>query len=112
MFDMQSTRDDREIPLDLVGVKDLTYPISVLDHRDEKQHTVGRVSMSVNLPMEFKGTHMSRFIEVLNEHRGEITMRTLPSLLQDLKSRLQAQSARVELSFPYFVEKAAPVTGA
>lgn len=112
MLDLQNSRDDREIPLERVGVKDLTYPIVVLDHRDERQHTTARVSMSVNLPMEFKGTHMSRFIEVLNEHRGEVTMRTLPTMLHDLKSRLQAHSARVELAFPYFVERAAPVSGA
>lgn len=112
MIDMQSSPDDREIPIDLVGVKNLTYPIFILDRNHEKQQTTARVSMSVNLPQEFKGTHMSRFIEVLNAHRGEVTMRTLPVLLQDLKTRLHAQSARVELAFPYFIEKAAPVSGA
>jgi GTP cyclohydrolase I len=112
MIDMQNSRDNREIPIDLVGVKDLTYPIFILDRNHEKQQTTARVSMSVNLPQEFKGTHMSRFIEVLNEYRGEITMRTLPALLHDLKERLQAESAHVELAFPYFVEKAAPVSGA
>ena len=112
MIDIQNSRDDREVPIDLVGVKDLTYPIFILDRNHEKQQTTARVSMSVNLPQEFKGTHMSRFIEVLNDHRGEITMRTLPALLQDLRARLQAQSARVELAFPYFIEKVAPVSGA
>jgi GTP cyclohydrolase I len=68
--------------------------------------------MSVGLPKEFKGTHMSRFIEVLNEHRGELTMRTLPTLLLDLRQRLHARTARVEVVFPYFIERPAPVSGA
>ena len=67
--------------------------------------------MSVGLPHEFKGTHMSRFIEVLEEHRGEVTMRTMPMILKDLRSRLDAETARVEVDFPYFLERAAPVSG-
>src|SRR4030095_12713035 len=71
-----------------------------------------QVAMSVNLPHQFKGTHMSRFIEVLNEHRGEVTMRTLPVMLKELQERLKADRARIELAFPYFLEREAPVTGA
>jgi len=100
------------VPIDQVGVNDLRYPISVLDREQEKQHTVARLSLAVNLPHHFKGTHMSRFIEVLNEHRGEITMRTLPEILRDLKERFDAESARVEVTFPYFLERSAPVSGA
>lgn len=112
MIDMQNQKDDREIDIDQVGVSDLRYPIVVLDQKAEKQSTVASIAMSVNLPHYFKGTHMSRFLEVLNAHRGEVTMRTLPTVLHELKSRLEAESARIEVTFPYFLERAAPVSGA
>jgi len=110
--DVQSSHDHRNIPIDQVGVSDLCYPITVLDREQGKQHTVARLTMSVNLPHHFKGTHMSRFIEVLNKHRGEVTMNTIPTILADLKEVLHAESARVEVVFPYFLERAAPVSGA
>ena len=91
---------------------DLRCPIVVLDRQFQKQQTVATLTMSVNLPHHFKGTHMSRFVEVLNEHRGEVTMRTLPAILQDLKQRLQAESARIRVAFPYFLERTAPASGA
>jgi GTP cyclohydrolase I len=112
MHDVQNGQDHRHIPIDRVGVCDLQYPIVVLDREQQQQQTTARLTMSVNLPHEFKGTHMSRFIEVLNAHRGEITMRTVPSILKELKMRLAAESAHIEVAFPYFLEKAAPVTGA
>jgi GTP cyclohydrolase I len=112
MEDVQNLPDGREIALDRVGVSDLRYPIVVLDRKHQKQHTVAQLRMSVNLPHEFKGTHMSRFVEVLNEHRGEITMRTIPKLLRDLRRRLDAESAHVHVAFPYFLERAAPASGA
>ena len=112
VVDVQSRPDARGIPIDQVGVSDLSYPIVVLDRQKERQHTIARVTMSVSLPHHFKGTHMSRFIEILNEHRGEVTMRTLPVILRGLKTRLDAESARVELHFPYFIERSAPVSGA
>ena len=110
--DVQNGADQRQLPIDQVGISDLRYPIVVLDREKEKQHTVANISMSVNLPHHFKGTHMSRFIEILNDHRGEITMRTIPEILEALKWRLEAESARLELSFPYFIEREAPVTKA
>lgn len=112
MEDVQNRPDDRRVPIDEVGVSGLRYPIVVLDRLRGQQHTVARISMSVNLPHQFKGTHMSRFLEVLNEHRGEVTMRTLPAILRMLQERLQAESARVEVTFPYFLEREAPVTAA
>jgi GTP cyclohydrolase I len=112
MEDVQGRRDEREVALDRVGVSGLRYPIVVLDRDHQKQHTVAILKMSVNLPHEFKGTHMSRFIEVLNEHRGEITMRTVPAVLRDLRKKLDAESAHIHLVFPYFLERRAPVTGA
>ena len=112
MEDVQGRRDEREVALDRVGVSGLRYPIVVLDRDHQKQHTVAVLKMSVNLPHEFKGTHMSRFIEILNEHRGEITMRTVPTMLRDLRRRLDAESAHIHLVFPYFLERRAPVSGA
>lgn len=112
MEDVQGRPDDRAIALDKVGVSDLALPIVVLDRENERQHTVARLSLSVNLPHDFKGTHMSRFIEVLEGHRGELTMRTLPALCQDLRVRLDADTSHVEARFPYFLKKRAPVSGA
>lgn len=114
MVDVQNSPDDRNIAIDQVGVTDLRYPIVVLDRANAKQHTIANLSMSVSLPHHFKGTHMSRFLEVLEEHRrdeghgGEITMRTLPDILSKLKLVLEAESARLEVRFPYFLVRTAP----
>lgn len=110
--DVQNRRDERGIPINQVGVNHLRYPITILDRAKGKQHTVASVRMAVNLPHHFKGTHMSRFVEILNEHHGDMTMWTLPEIVHKLKKRLDAESAYVELTFPYFIERAAPVTGA
>ena len=110
MKDLQNARDHREIPLDHVGVRDLRYPIVILDKSAGTQQTVARLSMSVDLPHHFRGTHMSRFIEVLEHHRGEVTMRTLPIILDELRRRLRAERARIEVRFPYFLQRAAPVS--
>ncbi|MEX1362169.1 MAG: GTP cyclohydrolase FolE2 [Nannocystaceae bacterium] len=112
MKDIQGSSDHRQIAIDRVGVSDVRHPIVVLDRANEKQHTIATLTMSVDLPHHFKGTHMSRFIEVLNEHHGEVTMRTLPTILGALRDRLEAESAHIEVSFPYFSSKAAPVSGA
>lgn len=110
MDDVQSRLDERGIAIDRAGVSGLRYPIVVLDQKDGRQETIAQLSMSVSLPHHFKGTHMSRFIEVLNSHRGEVTMRTLPQILRELKDRLEAETAHIEVKFPYFIERAAPVT--
>jgi GTP cyclohydrolase IB len=109
--DVQGRPDFRNLPIQRVGVTNLRYPIVVLDREKSRQETVASFTLSVSLPHHFKGTHMSRFIEVLNEHRGEITMHTVPVILADLRERLDAESARIEVEFPYFLERAAPVTG-
>ena len=109
--DHASERDERALAIDKVGIKDLAYPIQVLDRNNEVQHTVARVNLYVSLPHEFKGTHMSRFIEVLNARRGEMTIRNMPSILTDIQRRLEADDAHIELSFPYFISKRAPVSG-
>lgn len=112
MKDVQSGRDQRGVPIDQVGVSNLRYPIQVMDRDGKPFATVAEISMSVHLPHHFKGTHMSRFLEVLTQHEGEVTMRTLPLILHDLKQRLDAESAHIEVRFPYFVTKNAPATGA
>lgn len=109
--DMQATPDTRGIAIDQVGISDLRYPIQILDREGNPFPTVAMISMSVHLPHHFKGTHMSRFLEVLSMHEGEVTMNTLPAILHDLKQRLDAEEAHIEVSFTYFVTKKAPVTG-
>lgn len=108
--DIQSLPDSRNIPVDKVGVKGLRYPISVKDRLRGLQHTVGTFDLFVNLPHEFKGTHMSRFIEVLDDYRDEISMEKFQEILDKMKSKLNAQSAHMNVEFPYFMEKAAPIT--
>lgn len=112
LHDVQSQPDDREIAIEQVGVSQLRYPVTVLDRAAESQRTVATIALSVGLPHDAKGTHMSRFIQVLENHRGEITVRTLPALLADLKTTLDAESARIEVEFPYFLERCAPASGA
>ncbi|MFH1138633.1 MAG: GTP cyclohydrolase FolE2 [Pseudomonadota bacterium] len=112
MIDVQSRRDDRCIDIDKVGVKNIRYPITVLDKAKGKQRTIASVNMYVNLPHHYKGTHMSRFIEVLSEYRHDISPQNLSNILEEMKKRLNAESAHMELTFPYFIEKTAPVTGA
>jgi GTP cyclohydrolase IB len=112
MRDMQMEPDTRNIAIDKVGVKDIVYPIIVMDKSKVQQHTVARINMYVDLPHHFKGTHMSRFIEILNQYRGEITIRNMGNILQEMKDRLEATSAHMDLEFPYFIEKEAPVTRA
>ncbi len=85
MPDMQRERDTRNIAIDKVGVKDIRYPIVVLDKNKVRQHTVARINMYVDLPHHFKGTHMSRFIEILNQYRGEISIRNMGDILQEMK---------------------------
>jgi GTP cyclohydrolase I len=110
MRDVQSQNDGNNIPIEQVGITGLRYPITVLDRERQRQNTIASISMSVSLPHMFKGTHMSRFIEVLNQHRGEITMFKLPSILQELRLKLNAESARIDITFPYFLERSAPVS--
>ncbi len=111
LADVQSMADDRRIPLNRVGIKNIRYPITVLDKAKGRQQTVASINMYVNLPHQFKGTHMSRFVEILNEYRQEINVRTFEMILSAMKERLDAQEAHLEIDFPYFIEKSAPVTG-
>ncbi len=110
MIDVQSQTDHRNIRVDKVGVKDIRYPITVMDKNNGAQHTVASINMYVNLPREFKGTHMSRFIEILNEFHGNLDIREVSTILEEMQLRLQAGSAHLEISFPYFIKKLSPIT--
>jgi GTP cyclohydrolase I len=112
MKDIQNSADTRGIAIDQVGITNLRYPIGVKDRDGKPVATVADISMSVHLPHHFKGTHMSRFLEVLLKHENEVTLRKLPAILHELKERLDAESAHMEVSFPYFIDKAAPISGA
>jgi GTP cyclohydrolase I len=105
MKDIQSQRDHRHINIQKVGVKDITYPVMVLDKAKKLQRTVANFNMFVNLPHRFKGTHMSRFIEILNQFHGEFDIKNLRLILEEMKSRLEAESAHLEIEFPYFVKQ-------
>jgi GTP cyclohydrolase I len=110
--DIQSQQDHRNIEINKVGVKSIRYPITVLDKQNKTQHTIATINMYVNLPHHFKGTHMSRFIEILNTYRKGINVENLSQILMKMKEKLDSESAHMEITFPYFIEKQAPVTRA
>jgi len=112
MKDTQNQRDFRNIPIDKVGIKNLRYPITVLDRKNMVQNTVATINMYVDLPHEYKGTHMSRFVEILHLLRPEISLQGISDVLAQMKKHLNAASAHIEVSFPYFIEKAAPMSKA
>lgn len=112
LTDTQSQPDERQIPIDRVGVKGLRYPMQVRDKAHAIQHTIATASLTVDLPHHFKGTHMSRFIEVLNECGPELHVDKIHFILRELVQRLDSEKAHVEFEFPFFLEKRAPVTGA
>jgi len=105
MKDIQNQPDFRRINIQKVGVKNISYPLTVLDKENTTQKTVATVNMYVNLPHHFKGTHMSRFIEILNRFHGEINLKNFHLILADMKERLQAEAAHMEIDFPYFLKK-------
>ena len=112
MKDIQTQRDHRRIEINKVGVKQIRYPITVLDKAKGVQHTVAHVNMYVDLPHHFKGTHMSRFVEILNKYKGDISLQNFSKILGEMKQKLRAKTAHLEIEFPYFIEKEAPVTRA
>ncbi|MFC1712772.1 GTP cyclohydrolase FolE2 [Candidatus Poribacteria bacterium] len=111
MNDVQKETAEHEIDLDKVGVKNVKYPIVVLDRENKYQDTVASINMYVDLPRHFRGTHMSRFIEILDRHRGRMTLDNIDPILTEMKEKLDARSAHLEIAFPYFIEKTAPVSG-
>ena len=111
MPDVQSSPDTRHIAINKVGIKSIRHPVLVADRSGGIQHTVGVFNMYVHLPHNFKGTHMSRFVEILNSHDREISVESFEAIVREMCERLEAQSGYLEMSFPYFVNKTAPVSG-
>ncbi|RUM94877.1 MAG: GTP cyclohydrolase I FolE2 [Thiothrix sp.] len=109
--DVQSSQDTRKIPIDKVGIKAIKHPVRIKERNGGEQHTIAEFNMYVNLPHNFKGTHMSRFVQILNEHEREISVDTFRIMLGEMTERLEAQSGHIEMNFPYFINKTAPVSG-
>jgi GTP cyclohydrolase I len=110
--DCAAEADSRALSIQEVGICELSYPISVWDRAGRLQHTVAQIQLAVGLPSHFKGTHMSRFVEVLGDFRGELSLATAPELLAALQRRLESDDAHLQVSFPYFMSRKAPVSGA
>src|SRR3990172_153280 len=109
--DVQSSPDLRHLPIDKVGIKDIRHPVLVKDRSQGVQHTIASFNMYVELPHNFKGTHMSRFVEILNSNDLEISVESFKDMLSEMNNRLEAERGHIEMSFPYFINKAAPVSG-
>jgi GTP cyclohydrolase I len=109
--DVQSSADTRRIAIDRVGIKDIRHPVRVKDRSEGEQHTIANFNMYVYLPHNFKGTHMSRFVEILNRHEREITVDSFKDMLIEMAERLESDAGHIEMSFPFFVNKKAPVSG-
>jgi GTP cyclohydrolase IB len=111
LHDKQSERDHRELRIDKVGVRGVRFPIQIRDKAHSLQNTVATVGMYVDLPQEFKGTHMSRFIEVLNAHGNVVHVENITDILHAMQDKLKAETAHLEMEFPFFLSKRAPVSG-
>jgi GTP cyclohydrolase I len=109
--DTQSSADTRHLPIDRVGIKDIRHPVVVKDRAGHEQHTVARFNMYVGLPENFKGTHMSRFVEILNKHEYEISVESFRRMVTETAEALNAHNGHVEMTFPYFITKSAPISG-
>ena len=109
--DVQGTADTRELAINKVGIKDIRHPVIVKDRSDGHQHTIATFNMFVFLPHQFKGTHMSRFVSILNNHEKEISYTSFNEMLREMATLLEADSAYIEMRFPYFINKRAPVSG-
>ena len=109
--DVQNSEDSRQIAINKVGIKSIRHPIKVRDKQAGVQHTIALFNMYVGLPHNFKGTHMSRFVEILNSHDREISVESFEPMLREMVRKLEAETGHIEMSFPYFINKAAPVSG-
>ena len=111
MHDKQNERDHRELRIDKVGVRGLRFPVQIRDKARVVQNTIATIGMYVDLPKEFKGTHMSRFIEVLNAHGNMVHVENITDILHAMQKKLNADTAHIEMEFPFFLTKEAPVSG-
>jgi len=101
--DVQGSQDTREIPIDKVGIKAIKHPVRIKERSGGEQHTIAEFNMYVNLPHNFKGTHMSRFVQILNEHEREISVDTFRLMLGEMTERLEARFGHIEMHFPYYL---------
>ena len=109
--DIQSKVDTRQLAIDQVGIRAIRHPVKVRDRSHGEQYTVATFNMYVGLPHNFKGTHMSRFVEVLNDHDNVISIQSFREIVKEVANKLDSETSRIEMTFPYFLDKAAPVTG-
>jgi GTP cyclohydrolase I len=109
--DVQSSADTRRLAIDRVGIKSIRHPARIKERAGGLQHTVAHFNMYVGLPHQFKGTHMSRFVEILEAHEREISPDTFRVMLREMVKKLEAETGHIEMTFPYFVSKKAPVSG-
>lgn len=109
--DVQASPDLRQLPVQMVGIKDIRHPVRVKDRSQGEQHTIAQFNMYVELPHDFKGTHMSRFVEILNNYEPEISVQSFKKMLKEMTARLEADTGHIEMTFPYFINKAAPISG-
>lgn len=109
--DVQGSADSRRIAIDKVGIKDIRHPVRVTERGGAEQHTVATFNMYVYLPHDFKGTHMSRFVQILNSHEREIGVDSFKEMLTEMSERLESEAGHIEMRFPFFVNKKAPITG-
>ncbi|MDY6945544.1 MAG: GTP cyclohydrolase FolE2 [Pseudomonadota bacterium] len=109
--DVQARADSRRIPINKVGIKDVYHPVRVKDRSSGEQHTIANFNMYVALPHNFKGTHMSRFVELLHGNEREISVESFRDILAQMTEKLNAQTGHIEMAFPFFVMKKAPVSG-
>ena len=109
--DVQSSADTRQIAINKVGIKDIRHPVRVKDRSEGEQATIANFNMYVYLPHNFKGTHMSRFVQILNTHEREITLESFKVMLEEMAERLESTEGHIEMSFPFFVNKKAPISG-
>lgn len=108
--DVQAFHDARQLPINKVGIKAIRHPVKVLDKSGGVQHTIATFNMYVGLPHNFKGTHMSRFVEILNAGEREISVESFESMLREMVAKLEAETGHLEMNFPYFITKEAPVS--
>jgi GTP cyclohydrolase I len=111
MPDVQSTVDTRQIAIQRVGVKAVRHPLTVRTPEGDAQPTIGTWNLDVHLPAEVKGTHMSRFVALLEENKAPLDVAAFRAMLASMLQKLEAEAGRIEVSFPYFVNKTAPVSG-
>lgn len=109
--DVQASPDLRQLPIQKVGIKHIRHPVRVKDRSQGEQHTIAQFNMYVELPHNFKGTHMSRFVEILNNYEPEISVQSFKKMLKEMAARLEADTGHIEMTFPYFINKAAPISG-